>query len=104
MLGKAIPWVGQAKGRVVAGFGSFTLDFSRRPRTPASDRLWMQDLRGGEGRARSLGPIVGRGDEGRPGDFVVRHLIDVHDVDHGTYLLPQSLFGEVMRIGRACGA
>lgn len=70
------------KGKVVAGFQPFALDLSGVRPARAGDTLWIQNLRSGEGRELLLKPEGSTGEEKRPEDYIVRHLIDFHDIDY----------------------
>lgn len=73
------------KGRIIAGFQPFTLDFAGVRPARAGDTLWIQNLRSGEGRELLLKPEGTTGEEKRPEDYVVRHLIDFNDIDYGAH-------------------
>jgi type III restriction enzyme len=73
------------KGRIVAGFQPFTLDFTGVRPAKAGDVLWSQYLRSGSGREVVLEPEGATGEERRPEDYIVRHLIDFNDIDYGTH-------------------
>lgn len=73
------------KGKVVAGFQPFTLDLSAVRPARAGDTLWIQNLRSGEGREMLLRPEGSTGEERRPEDYIVRHLIVFHDIDYAAH-------------------
>jgi type III restriction enzyme len=73
------------KGRIVAGFQPFTLELTGVRPARASDTLWIQNLRSGGGREVLLKLEGATGEEKRPEDYIVRHLIDFHDIDYGAH-------------------
>lgn len=73
------------KGKIVAGYQPFTLDLSGVRPARAGDTLWIQNLRSGDGREVLLKPEGTTGEEKRPEDYIVRHLIDFHDIDYAAH-------------------
>ncbi len=73
------------KGRTAAGFQPFRLDFTGVRPARAGDTLWIQNLRSGDGRELLLKSEGSTGEEKRPEDYVVRHLIDFHDIDYAAH-------------------
>ena len=73
------------KGKVVAGFRSFTLDLAGVRPSSAADTLWVQRLDDGVGHQVVLSADQTGGEEARLEDYLVRHLIDFKDIDYMTH-------------------
>jgi len=73
------------KGKVVAGFRSFTLDLAGVRPSSAADTLWVQRLDDGVGHQVALSADQTGGEEARLEDYLVRHLIDFKDIDYMTH-------------------
>ena len=83
---------------MTGGFRPSTVDLANIRPGKASDTLWLQNLRDGEVRALVLRPQTTSGAEKWPEDYIVRHLIDFHDIDYAAQAdLLYGLAGQVVR-------
>ena len=68
------------RGEVTSGFTPFTLDLKALNYAPASDELWVQNLR--TGQRDIVAPVGGGVEEQRLEDYVVSGLIDFDDISY----------------------